>query len=182
MKMKNTSKNNYKNKKGQIVVYDFIFGFMTFTVIITLATLLWFRADARIGQEADLDIKMKMAHDIASILINTPGVPERWELDNAYGSTENFTVGLAIDHNVISSAKLARFIMLNYTAFGGEGYEGVRKNLFNLGRYNYYMQIKWKNGTIANVTGINPRENISATVTRKVIIDNEIKTLEFTVY
>lgn len=175
---RNINHNKKINKKGQVVVYDFIFGFMTFILIITIATLLWFRITARITQEIDLDAKMKVAHDLASIMVNTPGNPARWEFDPSYGISKNFTIGLASDSNIISEKKLSSFIAINQS----EGYEILRKNILNLGKYNFYMQIRWRNGTISNVAGKNSLENISASVSRKVIINNEIKTFELTIY
>lgn len=172
-----------KNKKGQVVVYDFIFGFITFIVIITLITLMWFKATARVTQEIDQEMKLKIAHDISSILTQTPGNPPRWELNKTFYNNvdNNFTLGLAIDNNVISKNKLRAFIYMNSTPGGGVGYGKIREDLLRLGRYNFYMKIREGN-EVVNTTGRPPKENLSATISRKVIIDGEIKTFEFTIY
>jgi len=171
-----------KNKKGQVVVYDFIFGFITFVVIITLVTLMWFKANARVAQENDQEMKLKIAHDLASMLTQTPGVPPRWELNQTFydNPDNNFTIGLAIDNNVISRKKLSAFIRMNSSAVS-RGYDNITEDLFKLGEYDFYMKIR-KGTEVINTSGKLPKENLSATITRKVLIDGEIRNLELTIY
>jgi len=182
MKIKNKtdSQNKDLNKKGQIVVYDFMFGFITFIIIITVITLLWFSTTAKVSQENEQETRLKIAHDITAILSQTQGKPARWELEDAtFLKNTNFSIGLAIDNNVLSQNKVNRFMNMNDTAL--LGYDGV-KQLLNIPNYDYYIKIRDVKNNILNRTGINPLSNLSSTVTRKVLIDGEVRSLEVTIY
>ncbi|MCB9358935.1 hypothetical protein H6503_03320 [Candidatus Woesearchaeota archaeon] len=178
--------NNYilkipaKNKKGQIVIYDFIFGFIIFIVLISITTLLWFTNGARVAQDLEQDTKLKIAHDVAIILTNTPGDPDRWEYESLdYCKNLNCTIGLALDNNVLSEDKVSRFIEM--ASSPTVNYSRV-KELLNIKEYDYQLIIRHKNGTIMSSSGIDPENNISASITRIVRIDGDTRKFEFTIY
>jgi hypothetical protein len=173
----NRNTNLTNNKKAQIVIYDFMFGFITFLIIITIIMVMWFQTTTRIGQENEQEMKLKIAYDLAGILTQTPGSPERWELNETYFLSENFTIGLATSHNVLSRKKLDSFIQMNEE----RGYEEIVEML-NMHSYSYQIRIRDKDNRPIETIGRNPGYNISGTVTRRVILDNEIASIEVTIY
>lgn len=172
-------KNRNLKKKGQIVIYDFLFGFITFIVILTLITLMWFKASARIQLDSEQETKLKIARDLSAIITQTPGNPPRWELNDTVWQDSNFTIGLANDNNVLSKYKLVTFITMHSLTY--DRYEDI-KSMFKLGMYEYYIKIRDKESNVIYTVGTAPGEELSVTIARKVIIDGEINTFEFTIY
>jgi len=177
--MKKTSNIIPKNKKGQIVIYDFLFGFIVFIVILTMITLLWFKADARIQLDQEQEAKLKIARDLSAILTQTPGTPIRWELNTTIWQDSNFTIGLASDNNVLSKQKWDTFYAMNNPPYDRD--DDI-KSMFRLGRYEYYIKIRNKQSNIIYSIGDPPEENLSVTIARKVLLNGEINTFEFTIY
>jgi len=179
MRFNNPLRPKNMNKKGQVVIYDFIFGFMTFIIIVTLITLMWFKSNARIIQENEQEIKLKIARDLSMILTQTPGNPTDWEFREEIWRNKNFTLGFGSDNGIISPRKLNTFIGMNHSSRRGYGQV---KELMRLRGYDYYMKIRNRQWDIINVTGKSPKENLSSTVTRIVEINGEIMRLELTIY
>lgn len=166
------------NKKSQIIVYDFLFGFLSFIVIITLVSLMWFRTSAQAERyELEKD-QLHFATNIANQLIMTSGEPNNWEYDSAIYKDSNFTIGLATDNNILSNKKVEIFFNMNDSNY--RGYDET-KELLRLQQYNYYIKLRDINNNV-NATGKKPLENISVAVTRLVQIGNETKTLEVIIY
>jgi hypothetical protein len=169
--------NNFTNKKGQIVVYDFMFGFITFLVIITIITLLWFQNYARVIQENEQEMKLKMAYDISAILSQTSGNPPRWELNESFYLVENFTLGFAIDYNVLCPMKIEAFKNITNNRDDDDINE-----LLNIPSYNYQIRLRDVDNRIILNIGQDQGFNISGTVSRKVFLNNEVVTMEVTIY
>lgn len=166
------------NKKSQIVVYDFLFGFLAFIVIMSLVTMMWFKTSTQEKYNQIEEDKIQIANNLADILINSPGNPDNWEYNESIYKNSNFTIGLASDNNVLSIDKVNLFLNMNDSSY--RGYNETKK-LLRLEKYDYYVLIRDAANNI-NKTGKDPLENISVATSRQVIIDNEIKTLQIIIY
>ncbi len=167
------------NKKGQIVIYDFLFGFIVFIVILTMITLIWFKASARIQLDQEQETKLRLARDLSAIMTQTPGNPVRWELDSTVWQSSNFTIGLASDNNVLSKQKWDTFVAMHNTPYDRS--DDI-KSMLRLERYEYYIKIRDKQSNAIYTIGNPPEENLSVTISRKILLDEEINTFEFTIY
>lgn len=172
--------NKINKKKSQIIVYDFLFGFVCFMIIIALVATMWFRTSANAQYRAIEEEKLNIANNIANMLIHTSGTPSNWEYYEEIYKESNFSIGLAIDNNVLSEKKVDIFFKMNNSDY--RGYKET-KELLRLANYDYYIILRNSTSNlITHRTGQDPNENLSVATTRKVIIENEPKTIEIIIY
>lgn len=164
------------NKKSQVIIYDFLAGFIVFVFIILFASIFWFKTSAQVDYDKNTYNMLRQARDVSVMLIKTSGMPERWELKTPEQCFEdNCTIGLVIDDNVISTKKLDAFLDL-------EAYDYDRlKVLLGLKKYEYYFRIIEVKEIRVEV-GRNPLENLSVNIRRKVVINNTPMDFEFSIY
>lgn len=166
-------------RKGQVVVYDFIFGFTAFILVITVVSVMWFQTTSRVGVEDFQDEKFRLARGTAFSLISSPGYPENWEHDEeCFTFAKNCTIGLALTPNHLSPDKLNRFISMHN---GGNNYSEVRQML-GLQGYNYNFALRNSAGVRQFPAGVSLAGNLSVSVTRMVILDGQVYRLEFGLY
>lgn len=181
---KNSMKQIRRNRKGQVVVYDFISGFVIFMVIITVTSVFWFKVLGQINQNEQQYEMLQTTRHISHILAKTEGYPFNWELDPA-GSclANNCSIGLADDINIISSEKFDALITLieNETLGEDYGYNRTRE-LLNIRKYDYYIILRDVDGAPNRSVGKEALQNISTTIRRTVMIDDQLMALDFTVY
>ncbi|MFT4302999.1 MAG: hypothetical protein ACMXYG_00390 [Candidatus Woesearchaeota archaeon] len=168
-------------KKGQIVVYDFIFGFAIFIIIISMVSILWFANNSRVIQEIEQQKKMRVAHDIANILINSPGYPTTWDFKEiTYCENNNCTFGLAVSHNQLSLNKFNEF--KNFISSTTNGYNITRKSFKIYDTYDYEIVIRNPNGDIIEQIGLARDGNVSASISRLVFIGESIRRFEIIIH
>jgi hypothetical protein len=166
------------NKKAQIIVYDFMAGFVIFTVLIVITSMFWFRAMGQVESDRELDLKLNTARQISQILAKTQGNPLRWEVDYVENCiARDCAIGLAIDDNVLSKQKIDAFIELST----GDGYNRTRE-LLNIGKYDFYFQYRTIEGSLLNYSGKDPSENMSVNIRRIVVVDGEMRAVEFSLH
>ena len=181
---KNSIKQIKQNRKGQVVVYDFISGFVIFMVIITVTSVFWFKVLGQINQDEQQYEKLQTARHISHILAKTEGYPYNWELNSAGNClVNNCSIGLADDINIISSEKLDALIALIENESLGEDY-GYNKTrmLLNIEKHDYYLILRDVDGAPNRSAGKEALQNISATIRRTIMIDDQLMALDFTVY
>lgn len=172
-----------RKKKGQIVVYDFIFGFMAFIIVFTLAVVIWYQTTNRVMLEDIQAEKFKTARDLAGRLVYTPGYPPFWELDGCDGEAINCTIGLATSPLVLSEEKVEALVQFFDTPIQSELEENymILKDLLHVGIFDYYITIRDGTTVVADA-GFPSAGNLTVTVSRRVIFRDRIHTLEVTVH
>lgn len=167
------------NKKSQVVIYDFLAGFVIFSVIIIVTVALWFRLSAQMDYDLEAESKLRVARDISFVLTKTEGIPHDWHIDPTAQCVDNdCTLGLAVDNNVITDIKLKAFVAI---ASETDGYARM-KELLNCETYDFHIQFKDIYGNILNEVGQQPLENLSSNIKRYIIINNTEATIDVTIY
>lgn len=166
-------------------MYDLIIGFVTFIFILGVVSMVWFKMSARIQQDTEMDIRLKIARDVSNILVRTEGNPPRWDrtpIDSCLKA--NCTLGLSTEANVISLDKINALIALDNSYLPGypTGHDQIRES-FKLGYYDFQIKVKDKNNrNLTPSIGKDPMGNLSAAIERRVFINNSDAIFEFSIY
>ncbi|MFH1788984.1 MAG: hypothetical protein ABH834_06360 [Candidatus Altiarchaeota archaeon] len=144
-------------KKGQVFTWDMIFGTILFMTILVIVAYLW---DSTIKEIKDAekiyDIGWQATMSSES-LVRTPGSPETWEqtltsiAPGVWDFSEVEMFGLADTQQLIGVTNIQDRLIspdktLWFMRMGSADYEEARAHTLRSGKYDFYIQIKCKDG------------------------------------
>jgi hypothetical protein len=89
-------------------------------------------------QQAEMGMMESAAMSASDMLVRQPGIPESWN------STSVTTIGLASQENILNETKISEFMGMDYNAI---------KSLLGIANYEFYFELRYPNGTLAELPG-----------------------------
>ncbi|MBI2499527.1 hypothetical protein HYV88_04770 [Candidatus Woesearchaeota archaeon] len=126
------------SKKGQVQSLDLFISATVFIILLVTLILVWDNFSKRLDNKIAYEDLSEKAIKITDILVETRGVPDKWEND----ADKVNVIGLVSNDRVLSSNKIEEFIDMEY--------DDVRE-LFNIEAYDFYFRIIDSNGALIQV-------------------------------
>ena len=157
-------------KKSQLAMTDLFISIAIFIILIVAIIISWNTYSIRLKDRIIYDDMLYNAYQITDLLVNSQGEPSNWNYSNVQ------VIGLAHNDHNISTNKLNALYNLSYSK---------SKELFNIERYEFYLQIT----NSSNYNLVNPYGNISipssedvTKIRRYVIYENKEAVLQLTIW
>ncbi|MEM7815533.1 MAG: hypothetical protein QXN71_00240 [Candidatus Aenigmatarchaeota archaeon] len=159
--------------KAQIWSMDFGASLLIFISAMVILLFAWSYVMQQNQQQILLNSMESTAMGISDSLVRQPGIPNEWN------ETTVETIGLAVRENVLNETKVGYFVNMDSETI---------KTILGISGYNFYFEIRYSNGTLAEVpggskavTGNYPPQSASFSVPseRYVIYDEKPARLKF---
>jgi len=162
--------------KGQIISLDFIVSMSLFTFIIGMSIFIWNNLNTQIDEGEKNNMLQTELISISTMLIETPGTPNNWNIFSPSEIDQISQLGLAVSSNELSSDKIAALQNLNSTS---ADYYNTKK-LLGLNFEEVYIEFTDIDGNPLNINGkdmkfgIFPQSSGSIFgISRPIIIEND---------
>ncbi len=131
-------------KKGQIIMWDLIFGAMIFLVAYAMTANLWETTYADLRHAEDEYEMAWLAETVSEQLVRTAGDPQNWSSVNvvSYGLADSDPALKKVTGRILDPDKI-----LNLVGSFQKNYTNVRDNLLGSGKYELYIELSCTNST-----------------------------------
>ena len=166
-------------KKSQTVTLDIVFAMVIFILFVTATFRIWNIYSERFYLNVESQDKWNMAFQITDLLVKSPGYPVDW--DKHFADTQ--ILGFAYNDRNLSQDKIDKFLVQSNDTFTPGGYDRI-KELLNIERYDFLFRVVdiSKHRIPGNLSGRYYENNFTVTIRRLVMVDNEPKIIEFSLY
>lgn len=144
--------------KGQVWVTDFIISVVIFFGIIVILIFAWNNTINQNQEQIDFNIIENTALSVSDSLVRTPGIPKDWNEDTL------ISLGLAISENILNKTKVQK--MLNIP-------DSKIKSSLGISGLEFYMELKYLNGTIIELSGNPVVKGTSPASTASIVVPVE---------
>jgi len=156
------------NRKGQMNSIDLMMAILIFVILIVFVIGFWFVEQKEIQSTLTKNRLEAEAISISDILIKSPGNPSDWEKNQS----EIKMLGLAIEGNVLSDAKISNFTNMSYSS--AQNYLGLDDQ--------FYFYIENMNGNRLYQFGNNTFGDQVIVITRFAVLNGEKILMRVSVY
>jgi len=156
------------NRKGQMNSIDLMMAILIFVILIVFVIGFWFVEQKEIQSTLTKNRLEAEAISISDILIKSPGIPSDWEKNQS----EIKMLGLAIEGNVLSDAKISNFTNMSYSS--AQNYLGLDDQ--------FYFYIENMNGNRLYQFGNNTFGDQVIVITRFAVLNGEKILMRVSVY
>ncbi|RLI90509.1 MAG: hypothetical protein DRO89_05745 [Candidatus Altiarchaeales archaeon] len=185
--------------KAQVLSGEFILASAIFLFVLTSIFLLWSTTTRNIAESEIMYEMDEVATNAIEKLIRTSGYPDDWESIPPIEIDNVSALGLATESRILDKEKVLKFlyIMSNTSSDNPcnlsspetiSNYE-CNKHFLGIGRYDFYLDITYLNGTIVNIkgksctTGLIPgNTEYMLTKRRNALLDGDIVKVTLTVF
>jgi len=185
----------HRSRKAQVLSGEFILACVIFLFVLTSIFFLWNTTTRNIA-ESEISYEMdEVATNAIEKLVRTSGYPEDWEnmsIDNVSA------LGLTTESRILDKEKVLKFLNItSNSTFDNpcipddptiSNYE-CNKHFLGLGRYDFYFDITYLNGTTVKVqgqnctTGLIPGDvDYMLTKRRNALLNGDIVKITLTVF
>ena len=156
--------------KGQLYSTDLVFAVVAFLVVLLTFLTLWQSGVTTISYFEAERWREEATRFAAEQLVETPGYPTHWEQIANITDTNVRSIGLAGERNVISPAKLQRFL-----SFQGQSEYELVKRILGVSRYEMGVVVENLDGDeIAGYKNTPPTNQSVSSVSRLAIYNGSI--------
>ena len=180
--------------KAQVLSGEFILACVIFLFVLASIFFLWSTTTRNIAESEIMHGMDEVATNAIEKLIRTSGYPDDWENIPPAEIDNVSAIGLATESRILDKKKVLKFlyIMSNNThnpcGPNISNYE-CNKHFLGIGRYDFYLDITYLNGTIVNVKGRNCTTGLipgnteyMLTKRRNALLDGDIVKVTLTVF
>jgi hypothetical protein len=125
-------------RKAQAWSMDFA---ASVVIFVTALILVMFALNYTLNQnqqQISFNIMENAAMAVSDSLVRHPGIPLNWTAATVT------TIGLASQENVLNETKLGEFMTMD---------DNTIKSLLGIANYEFYFEVRYPNGTLANLPG-----------------------------
>jgi hypothetical protein len=156
-------------RKAQIASIDLFIAITVFLLLTAATIYTWNLYNLRLNENLEYEKMQLIVFQITDLLVKSPGYPTAWEEN----PTNLGVIGLAQDDRILSQDKITAFTKLNYD---------TSKEKFNIELYDYKFRIKDLSNNIIQESGQNFTGDTSIVIERYVLLNNEKRIMEFTLW
>ena len=138
-------------------------------ILVSLTVYTWNLYNVRLNEDLEYEKIQLIAFQITDLLVKSPGYPAGWEENPSNVGI----IGLAQNDRVLSQDKVTAFMNLEYNS---------SKERFNIEYYDYKFKIKSLSNSVMQESGLNFGGDTSVVIERYVLLDDERRIMEFTLW
>ena len=131
------------NKKAQLFSLDGLTSMFICIIMVLFILAMWNLYSLRLNENITAEEMQLFAFQITDLMINYEGMPSNWHNDPLNASV----IGLQDENRGLHEKKLNTLMTMNYTRV---------KQLLNIERFEYFMEVYDDNGNLLNSSGSSP--------------------------
>ena len=160
--------------KGQIWSFDFAVSMTIFISLLVVVLFFWNYSNSQVFEKTQQEDLQDAIITVSDILVRNKGSPENWTAATVQ------SIGLANDEKILDQNKILNFTQIPYDQ---------AKWLMGIGKYEFYFEMNYANGSSVNLGGIDvtagqvPTNSASvSTIERFVLFQGKITSVTLTLW
>ncbi len=148
-------------KRGQATIIDLLMAISVFILLVTITTVMWDLYSIRLSNRVEYDNMVIKSFQISDALMKGKGSPIYWEY---VPDDEVVLIGLMQGEKRLSYNKVEKF---------QDFPDDKLREMFRVGKYNYFFRIKYLNKTEIILKGIPPSGKYTVNLMRVAEYDRD---------